>query len=125
MPRLFARYDCLANDTFAGAVDKVVLEAGAACVPAFASDPGHRELLADLGLQFRSGDADSLAERLRWFAWAPLAERERIGGALHDRGAAAHSVDDWARRLLEVVRAPAAPSRAGRAPAPARSGVTI
>lgn len=103
VPRLLAHADCLVNDTVAGAVDKAVLEAGAACVPAIASNPGFRPLLDDLGLHFASGDPAALADRLAWLAAQPVAERTRIGRELHDRVAAQHSVDVWARRLLEAV----------------------
>jgi glycosyltransferase involved in cell wall biosynthesis len=101
--RLLAEYDCLVNDTVAGAVDKAVLEAGAACVPALASNPGFEPMLGDLGLHFRHADVDALAGRLGWLAAQPAAERTRIGRALHDRVADEHSVDGWARRLLEAV----------------------
>lgn len=105
VPDLLAASDCLVNDTVAGAVDKVVLEAGAACVPALASNPGFETMLADLGLHFGSADPDALADRLAWLAARPAAERERIGRVLHDRVEAQHSVEHWARRLLEVVEA--------------------
>jgi glycosyltransferase involved in cell wall biosynthesis len=105
VPQLLACHDVLVNDTVAGAVDKVVLEAGAACVPVLASNPGYAELLGDLGLHFPSGDVEALAERLRWFAGLPGEERARLGRELHDRVAARHSVDAWARRLLDVVAA--------------------
>jgi glycosyltransferase involved in cell wall biosynthesis len=105
VPALFAAHDVLVNDTVAGAVDKVVLEAGAACMPVLASNPGYAELLGDLGLHFPSGDVDALADRLRWLAAQPLEERARLGRELHDRVAAGHSVDAWARRLLDVVAA--------------------
>jgi glycosyltransferase involved in cell wall biosynthesis len=103
VPRLLASHDCLVNDTVAGAVDKVVLEAGAACVPAVASNPGFADMLGDLGLHFPSGDVDALAARLARLAATEPDERARIGRTLHDRVAAAHSVDAWARRLLEVL----------------------
>jgi glycosyltransferase involved in cell wall biosynthesis len=105
VPELLATHDVLVNDTVAGAVDKVVLEAGAACLPVLASNPGFDELLGDLGLHFPSGDVDALAERLRWFATLPAEERTRLGRVLHDRVAAQHSVDAWARRLLDVAAA--------------------
>jgi glycosyltransferase involved in cell wall biosynthesis len=103
VPELLARHDCLVNDTVAGAVDKAVLEAGAACVPAIASNPGFESMLGDLGLHFPPGDVEALAGRLAALAAWPVEERTRVGGVLHERVAAAHSVDAWARRLLEVV----------------------
>jgi glycosyltransferase involved in cell wall biosynthesis len=105
VPALLAEHDCLVNDTVAGAVDKVVLEAGAACIPTIASNPGFAPMLDDLGLHFPSGDADALAARLAWLAATPVEERGRIGRELHERVATAHSVDTWARRLLEVIAA--------------------
>jgi glycosyltransferase involved in cell wall biosynthesis len=102
VPGLLAAHDCLVNDTVAGAVDKAVLEAGAACVPAIASNPGFEEMLGDLGLHFPPGDAEARAGRLARLAAQPVEERTRVGRVLHDRVGAAHSVESWARRLLEA-----------------------
>ena len=44
-------------------------------------------------------DENVIAHRVETTA----AERARIGRTLHERVAANHSVDTWARRLLEVV----------------------
>jgi glycosyltransferase involved in cell wall biosynthesis len=100
---LFARHDALVNDTVAGAVDKAVLEAGAACMPTIASNPGFAELLGDLNLQFASGSVEGLADRIAWLDRQPVPDRARIGGILHERVAAGHGADAWARRVLEVV----------------------
>jgi glycosyltransferase involved in cell wall biosynthesis len=62
-------------------------------------------MLDDLGLHFPSGDVDALAGRLAWLAATSVEERARIGRELHERVASGHSVDTWARRLLEVVAA--------------------
>ncbi len=103
VPELFRGYEALVNDTIPGAVDKAVLEACAACVPAIASNPGFEALLGDLGLHFPSASVEALAGRFAWLDRQPAAERERIGHLLRERVTAAHSVDAWARRLLEVV----------------------
>ena len=67
-----------------------------------ASNPAFDDLLTGLDLSFGREDADGLAERFAALAAAPAGERARIGRLLHDRAAASHSVDAWARRLLEV-----------------------
>jgi glycosyltransferase involved in cell wall biosynthesis len=102
IPALFGEYDCLVNNMRAGATDKVVYEAAAACLPVLASNPAFDDLLAGLDAAFERQDADGLADRFAALAVAPAEERTRIGWLLHDRVAANHSVDAWARRLLEV-----------------------
>jgi glycosyltransferase involved in cell wall biosynthesis len=98
LPELLARADALVSATPGGA-DKVVLEAGAACLPAFASAPAYADLLPR-ELQF--ADAEGLAAALREFAAQPAEERARTGRELHERVVAQHSVDAWADRVLEA-----------------------
>jgi glycosyltransferase involved in cell wall biosynthesis len=105
LPRLLAEHDCLVNNMRPGAADKVVYEAAAACVPVLASNPAFDDLLGGLDLTFPREDPDGLAARLVRLAGAPVEERTRIGRLLHERAVASHSVDAWARRLLEVAEA--------------------
>ena len=100
VPELFAKSDVLVNNMEAGAPDKVVYEAAAACLPVLASNPVFDELFGDYPLSFERSSAESLAERLRWFAQVPTAERAEIGRALRDRVAARHSVDTWADGVI-------------------------
>jgi len=103
LPALFARADVLVNNMRAGAPDKVVYEAAAACLPVLASNPVFDELFEDLPLLFDRDDPASLAERLRWFASRDNAERAQIGRLLRERVAARHSVETWADGIMAAV----------------------
>ena len=85
----------------AGAPDKVVYEAGAACLPVLASNPIFDELL-DAEQRFTRWDPGALAERIRGLAAMTTHERAALGRALHDRVAERHSVESWARGILEA-----------------------
>jgi hypothetical protein len=61
VPTLLAGADVLVNNTRAGAADKVVYEAAAACVPAIASPPVFDQLLPT-SLRFAPDDAAGLAD---------------------------------------------------------------
>jgi glycosyltransferase involved in cell wall biosynthesis len=100
LPQLFARADVLVNNMRAGAPDKVVYEAAAACLPVLASNPVFDELFDEFPLLFAREDPASLADRLRWFAALGVEERAEIGRALRDRVALRHSVDTWADGVL-------------------------
>jgi glycosyltransferase involved in cell wall biosynthesis len=100
LPELFAKADVLVNNMRAGAPDKVVYEAAAACLPVLASNPVFDELFADLPLAFARDDPESLADRLRWLAGLPAAERARIGRTLRQRVAERHSVETWADGII-------------------------
>jgi len=104
LPKLFARADLLVNNMRAGAPDKVVYEAAAACLPVLASNPVFDELFGEFPLQFERQDPGRLAERLRWFASLAQEERAEIGRALRERVAERHSVETWADGVLEAVR---------------------
>ena len=95
VPELFARSDLLVNNMEAGAPDKVVYEAAAACLPVLASNPVFDDLLPD-ELRFARDDVDDLAEKLR-----TLDLRRRPD--LRDAVARRHSVDHWADGLLATV----------------------
>ena len=84
----------------AGAPDKVVYEAAAACLPVLASNPVFDDLFEGYPLFFERDSPESLAERLRWFASLAPAERAEIGRTLRERVARRHSVDTWADGIL-------------------------
>jgi glycosyltransferase involved in cell wall biosynthesis len=100
VPQLLARADVLVNNMEAGAPDKVVYEAAAACLPVLASNPVFDELFGDYPLFFERESPASLAERLRWFAGLDAAARADIGRTLRLRVAERHSVETWADGVL-------------------------
>ena len=100
LPSLFARSDVLVNNMEAGAPDKVVYEAAAACLPVLASNPVFDDLFAGYPLFFERNSPESLAERLRWFGGLTAPERAEIGRTLRERVAKSHSVDTWADGVL-------------------------
>lgn len=99
IPALFAEHDALVNNMRAGAPDKVVYEAGAACLPVLASNPIFDELL-DAGQRFTRWDPGALAERVRSLAAMTTDERAAVGRRLRERVAERHSVESWARGVL-------------------------
>jgi glycosyltransferase involved in cell wall biosynthesis len=101
IPGLLAGADVLVNNMRAGAPDKVVFEACAACLPVLASNPSFEGLL-DEELRFGRERPDQLADRLEWLASLVPAERAAIGERLRARVEAAHSVETWARGVLEA-----------------------
>jgi glycosyltransferase involved in cell wall biosynthesis len=100
LPALFARSDVLINNMEAGAPDKVVYEAAAACLPVLASNPVFDDLFAGYPLFFERDSPESLADRLRWFAALGAEERAEIGRTLRERVAQSHSVDTWSDGIL-------------------------
>jgi glycosyltransferase involved in cell wall biosynthesis len=107
VPGLFADADVLVNNMRAGAPDKVVFEAGAACLPVLASNPVFDDLLPD-ALRFPREDAGALAVRLA--ALTPE-RRAGLGHDLHERVATGHSTRHWAEAVLGVADAAARRSR--------------
>ena len=101
IPTLFASHDALVNNMRAGAPDKVVYEAAAACVPVLASNPVFDTLL-DPAQLFSRDDPGELADRIRALAALSPAERETLGRRLRGRVEESHSVDSWARGVLEA-----------------------
>jgi glycosyltransferase involved in cell wall biosynthesis len=102
VPELFRRADVLVNNMRAGAPDKVVYEAAAACLPVLASNPVFDELFKGFPLSFDRDSSDSLADRLRWFSALGDAERAEIGRTLRERVARHHSVETWADGVIEA-----------------------
>jgi glycosyltransferase involved in cell wall biosynthesis len=104
IPALLAEKDVLVNNMREGALDKVVYEAAATCMPVLASNSGFADVLP-AELRFRRDDADDLAARLRALADA---DRSELGRALRRRVEEQHSVDHWADGVLAVARRGAA-----------------
>jgi glycosyltransferase involved in cell wall biosynthesis len=105
IPALFASHDALVNNMRAGAPDKVVYEAGAACLPVLASNPIFDELL-DPEQRFTRWDPNALADRIRGLAAMTTEERAAVGRRLHERVAERHSVQSWARGILGAAGLP-------------------
>jgi glycosyltransferase involved in cell wall biosynthesis len=101
IPALFAAHDALVNNMRAGAPDKVVYEAAAACLPVLASNPIFDELLAP-EQRFTRWDPGALAERIRSLAAMSAEERASVGRGLRERVAERHSVQSWARGILDA-----------------------
>jgi len=101
VPGLLAAHDALVNNMRAGAPDKVVYEAAAGCVPVLASNPVFDSLLEPAQL-FRREDPGELAERIRGLAALAPAERTALGRRLRERVAERHSVQSWARGILDA-----------------------
>jgi glycosyltransferase involved in cell wall biosynthesis len=101
LPSVFAAHDGLVNNMRAGAPDKVVYEAAAACLPVLASNPLFDELL-DTEQRFTRWDPGTLADRIRRLAGMRRAERWALGRRLRERVAAGHSVESWARGILDA-----------------------
>jgi glycosyltransferase involved in cell wall biosynthesis len=95
IPGLFAEADALVNATAGSSADKVVFEAAASCLPAFAASPVFDELLPAT-LRFDAGDPHALAARIRDYAGSD-------GAAIRRRVIAEHSVDGWAERVLAAI----------------------
>jgi glycosyltransferase involved in cell wall biosynthesis len=101
IPGLFATHDALVNNMRAGAPDKVVYEAAASCLPVIASNPIFDELL-DPDQRFTRWDPNALAERIRALAAMGADERAALGHRLRARVAESHSVQSWARGILDA-----------------------
>jgi glycosyltransferase involved in cell wall biosynthesis len=98
IPALLARKDVLVNNMREGALDKVVFEAAATCMPVLASNSAFADLLGP-ELLFARDDAESLAARLRELRET---DRDAVGRRLRDHVERRHSVEHWADELLAV-----------------------
>lgn len=103
IPAVLAKTDLLLNAAAAGALDKIVYEASASCVPVLASNPGFAELLP-AELRFERGNVEQLAERVAAFAALTPDARAAMGHELRLRVEAHHSVGTWADRILALGR---------------------
>ena len=98
IPALLAEKDVLVNNMREGALDKVVYEAAATCMPVLASNRGFDDVLPP-ELRFTRDDPLDLAERLRSLAGL---DRNALGRELRARVAERHSVEHWADQVLVV-----------------------
>jgi glycosyltransferase involved in cell wall biosynthesis len=101
VPSLFATHDALVNNMRAGAPDKVVYEAAASCLPVLASNPVFDSFL-DPGQRFPRESPEELADRIREFAAADATARAALGKRLRQRVEKGHSVESWARGVLDA-----------------------
>jgi len=99
VPGLLAQADLLVNNMREGALDKVVYEAAASCVPVLASNSGFEDLLEPEWRFDREAPAE-LADRLLAFSRTDGAQRAAIGRRLRERVERSHSVDAWADGVL-------------------------
>jgi glycosyltransferase involved in cell wall biosynthesis len=102
---VYARAGALVNNMRSGALDKVVFEAAAACLPVLVSNPGFEALVGDIepGLRFPQDDAKALAARILALLDAGPAVRQQIGRELRGRVERGHSVDHWADSVVEAL----------------------
>jgi glycosyltransferase involved in cell wall biosynthesis len=96
VPAVLAASHVLVNNMEAGAPDKVVYEAAASCLPVLASNPVFDELLPP-ELRFERDRPDTLAEKLLTLDRRRRPELRRL---VVER----HSVESWARGILEAAR---------------------
>ena len=103
---VYAHAGALVNNMRSGALDKVVFEAAASCLPVLVSNPGFDSLLAGIEppLSFPQDDAQVLAERIRGLVDAGPEARASIGRELRARVERDHSVGHWADGVLEAAR---------------------
>jgi glycosyltransferase involved in cell wall biosynthesis len=101
VPALLAAHDALVNNMRAGAPDKVVYEAAASCRPVLASNPVFDSFL-DPAQRFRREDPDDLAVKIRALQALDTEDRARLGHRLRERVEAGHSVDSWARGIVDA-----------------------
>jgi glycosyltransferase involved in cell wall biosynthesis len=100
VPALLGGADALVNNMRAGATDKAVYEAAAACLPVLASNPAFDGFLPE-ELRFEREDPESLAARIRALA---SADRAGLGRELRARVEHEHSVEHWADRIVQLAR---------------------
>jgi glycosyltransferase involved in cell wall biosynthesis len=100
VPELLFGKDVLVNNMREGALDKVVYEAAATCMPVLASNSGFEDVLP-AELRFRRRDPDDLAAKL---AQLRDADRNAIGTGLRAAVETRHSVGHWADEVLRVAR---------------------
>jgi glycosyltransferase involved in cell wall biosynthesis len=103
---VYARAGALVNNMRSGALDKVVFEAAAACLPVLVSNPGFDALVDGIepSLMFPQDDAAVLAERIRALVDVGPEARSSIGRELRARVERHHSVGHWADGVLEATR---------------------
>lgn len=101
IPALLAAHDALVNNMRSGAPDKVVYEAAASCRPVLASNPIFDELL-EPEQRFTRWDPNALAAAIRRLQELGVEDRATLGRRLRERVAEGHSVQSWARGILDA-----------------------
>jgi len=89
------------NNMREGALDKVVYEAAATCMPVLASNSGFEDVLPP-ELRFAREDPGDLAEKLGRLRDA---DRNAIGITLRAAVEERHSVEHWADEVVRAARA--------------------
>jgi glycosyltransferase involved in cell wall biosynthesis len=98
VPALLFGKDVLGNNMREGALDKVVYEAAATCMPVLASNSGFEDVLPG-ELRFVREDPRDLADKL---VRLRDADRNAIGIELRAAVEERHSVEHWADEVLRV-----------------------
>jgi glycosyltransferase involved in cell wall biosynthesis len=98
VPAVLFSKDVLVNNMREGALDKVVYEAAATCMPVVASNSGFADLLPP-ELRFARHDHEELADRLRSLK---NADRNELGHRLRAVVERRHSVDHWADEVARI-----------------------
>ena len=98
VPGLLFGKDVLVNNMREGALDKVVYEAAATCMPVLASNSGFEDVLPP-ELRFAREDPQDLAERL---VRLRDADRAAIGAGLRAAVVERHSVEHWADEVAKA-----------------------
>ncbi len=101
VPELLRGKDVFVNNMREGALDKVVYEAAATCMPVLASNSGFDDILPTT-LRFPREDAAVLAARLTELKGA---DRNALGRSLRDAVEARHSLEHWADEVVVAVTA--------------------
>ena len=99
VPEVLTGGDALVNNMVETAADKIVFEACASCVPAFASSGVFASLLPE-SLRFARDDPADLARKLAAFAAVDMERRAELGRSLRGRVVAGHSVESWADAVV-------------------------
>lgn len=100
VPGLFFRKDVLVNNMREGALDKVVYEAAATCMPVLASNTGFDDVLPQ-ELRFGRENVDELAAKL---VHLRSVDRNEVGIGLRAAVEERHSVGHWADEVLRVTQ---------------------
>jgi glycosyltransferase involved in cell wall biosynthesis len=99
VPSLLFGKDVLVNNMREGALDKVVYEAAATCMPVLASNSGFEDILP-AELRFQRADPRDLADKLMRLRDV---DRNAMGIELRAAVEERHSVEHWADEVLRVV----------------------
>jgi glycosyltransferase involved in cell wall biosynthesis len=104
LPLWYQKSTIQVNMTPTGSGDKVVWEAMSCGKISLAANEGFRETFGKYAdrLLFGHGNAQGLADRLRWALSLSGAERQQIGLYLREQVVAMHSQDHLATKLIDL-----------------------